>query len=63
MMTTMASEATADHPEIWLQHHASGVGVGNGGAGVPLRKETTITKGLKDKVVALYSKWDEAFHK
>lgn len=29
----------------------------------PHRKETPITKGLKDKVVALYSKWDEAFHK
>ena len=52
MMTT---ETTAtEHPEIWLQH-----GVGNS----PLRKETAITKGLKDKVVALYSKWDEAFHK
>ena len=54
MMTT---ETTAtEHPEIWLQH-----GVGN--ATTPLRKETAITKGLKDKVVALYSKWDEAFHK
>ena len=27
------------------------------------RKETSITQGLKDHVVGLYSKWDEAFHK
>ena len=60
MMTT--SEVT-EHPEIWLQHHGGYNGQSNGGAGTPLRKETTITKGLKDKVVALYSKWDEAFHK
>ena len=29
----------------------------------PPRKETSITKGLKDHVVGLYSTWDEAFHK
>ena len=29
----------------------------------PPRKETSITKGLKDHVVGLYSNWDEAFHK
>ena len=27
------------------------------------KKETTVVKGLKDKVVALYSNYDEAFHK
>ena len=29
----------------------------------PPRKETSITKGLKDHVVGLYSNWDQAFHK
>ena len=27
------------------------------------KKESSIVKGLKEKVVALYSNYDEAFHK
>lgn len=30
---------------------------------LPSTPETPITKGLKEKVTALYSTWDEAFHK
>ena len=47
---TMSSEVAS--PEIFFQQNMTS-----------MRKETAITKGLKDKVVALYSKWDQAFHK
>ncbi len=54
MTSEQANSACAELqiPELFLQQQL-----------MPARKETAITKGLKDKVVSLYSKWDEAFHK